>query len=152
VGCAVFASLVIYMMWIYGRRRFWRYFQTEEGRANTIYFLARLGYPPAVEDARRMRERARELLRETKDKKQRQTETLFAEYAKLPHFEFKDHETQPGFKVRSERAAPARQAPEVPPKVEAAPPADDRVGQVLAAAASELEQQHDSCCAICMNK
>jgi hypothetical protein len=123
------------MIWIYGKRRFWRYFQTEEGRKNVIKFCAAFGYRPAVEEARRMRDLERELLRAKIDQRRRQIELLFSEFKKLPHFEYKDHGMYGG-------------NTEAPPP----PPDTSRLGKaaVEGTSASVPEQDHKTSCTICM--
>jgi hypothetical protein len=126
------------MIWIYGKRRFWRYFQTEEGRMTVVKFCAAFGYPPAVEEARRMRDLERELKQAKLDEKKRQIELLFSEFKKLPHFEYKDHGMYGG----------AVEAPPPPP------PAPSRMVGKKAAVdgvfAAVAEQDHKTSCTICM--
>jgi len=128
----------MYIIWIYGKRRFWRYFQTEEGRANVVKFCAAFGYPPAVEEARRIRELERELKRAIVEDRQRQIALLFSEFKKLPHFEYKDHVTHNGIAVAT-----------------APPPHSTSVGVESAAdgaLANVAEQDHTTSCTICMAK
>ena len=138
ISVLVCLVLLFYLVWIYGKRRFWRYFQTEEGRMKVVKFCAAFGYPPAVEEARRIRELERELKRATVEERRRQIELLFSEFKKLPHFEYKDHAAYGG-------------VAEAPPPPAHTPSFSER-GAADGVLATPPEHDHKTACTICMTE
>eukprot|EP00967_Tisochrysis_lutea_P020776 scaffold23587_cov33-Tisochrysis_lutea.AAC.2 len=156
IGCAVFVLLILCLLCIYGKRRFWQYFETEEGRGTVVKFFAAFGYPPAVEEARQIRERDRARKQAIVDDHRRQIALLFSAYNELPRMAYKDF---PTLVPQDSRAVPpqnsaieATQCPAMLP-----PPQSDHSRQTLRQPSGQIndvgldeERDHLRSCTICM--